>query len=274
MPATCDEPRIDRPASVWPSSCMRWTVAPAVAALACTTPPSSSGVRPTAIPRPDGVDGTVLIPVALRYAGHHEGDHPTWSYRESVIIESADRAGRPVWRRTAKYSDDDSTASVIELDRQNLAPVHAELLWNGITQHVDFTVGQMTGTIEERGAVRAIRQPYQPAILADALDLYVAALPLAPGYRSEVDLFDFWLLTEPTHIQTRRFVIRVERQEQVTVPAGTRLSLVVAIEPTDGDQRLAAHYHVPPAAPHYALRMVYVVNPVSVGDEKRSIGHR
>jgi hypothetical protein len=251
---------------------MRRTLWPLLAALACSNGPSSSGLLSTASPRTATIDGSVLMPATLIYSGRHEGDHPTWAYRESVIIEAADRAGRPVWRRTSRYAHDDSMSSEIELDRRSLAPVHTELSWNGIVQRVDFVAGQMTGTIEERGAVRAIRHEYRAAILADALDLYIAALPLAPGYRSEVELFDFWLLTQPTHVQTRRFVIRVEGEEQVTVPAGTQPALLVAIEPTDGDQRLAARYHVSPTTPHYALRMVYVVNPVSLGDEKRSTG--
>jgi hypothetical protein len=137
---------------------MRRTLWPILAALACSNGPSSSGLLSTASPRTATIDGSVLMPATLIYSGRHEGDHPTWAYRESVIIEAADR------------------------------------------------------------------------------------------------------------------VIRVEGEEQVTVPAGTQPALLVAIEPTDGDQRLAARYHVSPTTPHYALRMVYVVNPVSLGDEKRSTG--
>jgi hypothetical protein len=249
---------------------MRWILGSAVAALACCAAPGGSAV--TVVTQRSGVSGDVLRPATLVYAGRHEGDHPTWAYRESVNIEAASRAGRAVWRRTSRYVDDDSTSSVIDLDHQSLAPVHAELWWNGITQRVDFGADDLTGTIDDHGTERAIAQRYQPGMLADALDLYVAALPLAPGYRGEVDLFDFWLLTEPTHVQTRRFVVRVEREESIAVPAGTRPSLLVVVEPTDGDQRLAARYHVAPALPHYAIRMTYVVNPVTVGDEKRSIG--
>jgi hypothetical protein len=237
--------------------------------LACGTRPSPSARSPKATQH---ASGAMLHPATLLYVGCHEGDHPTWAYRESVTIEAASRAGSPVWRRTSRYADDDSVASVIEIDRQSLAPVHAELLWNGIVQRVDFADGQITGTIDDHGAKRSVAQRFQPGILADALDLYLAALPLAPGYRGEIDLFDFWLLTEPTHVQTRRFVVRVERVEQVRVPSGSRPSLVVAVEPTDGDQRLAARYHVIPTPPHYAIRKTYVVNPVSIGDEKRSIG--
>jgi hypothetical protein len=252
---------------------MRWTLAPLVAVLACSTAPTPPEVvsAPTA-PRRAVVDGAVLVPATLVYAGRHEGDHPTWAYRESVIVEPAERAGRPIWRRTSRYTDDDSVASAIEVDVHSLAVVHAELSWNGIVQRIDFTAERMTGTIVERGVERAVDQRYRPGILADVLDLYVAALPLMAGYSTEIDLFDFWLLTEPTHVQTRRFVIRAQREEPVTVPAGTRRALLVTIEPTDGDQRLAARYHVTPSTPHWPLRMVYVVNPVSIGDEKRSVG--
>jgi hypothetical protein len=243
---------------------LHWSLA-LLAMLGCAAPSPPPGRVP-------GANGATLRPATLEYAGRHEGEHPTWRYRESVTIAAASRGGRAVWRRAVQYADDDAVASTIELDAESLAPVHLELTWNGIHQRADFAGGAMTGAIVERGVERPIRAAYGRAILADALDVYLAALPLAPGYRGEVELFDFWLISEPTHVQTRRFVVRVERAEPVAVPAGTLPALLVAIEPTDGDQRLAGRFHVAASAPHYAIRMQYVVNPVSVGDEKRSIG--
>jgi hypothetical protein len=248
-------------------------IAPLVvlAAVGCTAPSLTPG-PPGPAGRATGGDGATLRPATLEYAGRHEGEHPTWRYRESVTVEAGSRGGRAVWRRTARYVDDDSVTSAIELDAESLAPVHLDLMWNGIQQRAEFAGGEMTGAIVERGVERPIRAAYGRAILVDALDVYLAALPLAPGYRGEVELFDFWLISEPTHVQTRRFVVRVERAEPVSVPAGTLPALLVAIEPTDGDQRNAGRFHVAASAPHYAIRMQYVVNPVTVGDEKRSIG--
>lgn len=239
-----------------------------IAALACSAPPASSRALPSSR---HAVDGGSLRPARLVYAGRHEGDHPTWSYRDTVTIERAERGGRPVWRRTSRHAEG-SIGSVIDLDRQSLAPVHAELSWSGLAQRVEFGAGELTGAVVEGGAELAVRTPYRPGAHVDALDMYVAALPLAPGFRAEVDLLDVGLLNEGTQPQTRRFVIRVERQESVTVPAGTRSALVVAIEPTDGNQRLAARYHVATAPPHHALRMQYVVNPATAGQIKRSTG--
>jgi hypothetical protein len=220
-----------------------------------------------------GPNGDALRAATLVYQGRHQGDHPTWSYRHSVTIDAADRAGRQVWRRTSRYVDDTKVAGAIDLDRRTLEPIHSELLWNGATVRLDYAAGQTTGVIEQNGAQRAVSYRHNdPVVLADALDLFVAALPLAPGYRSRVVLLDFWLLTEPTHYQTRAFEIRVDREDLVTVPAGPQRALVVTIEPTDGDERLKAVYHVATTAPHYAIRMEYVVNPRTVGDEKRSVG--
>lgn len=250
---------------------MHWIVVPIVAALGCAAKPAVSKLedRPAAA----GPDGDTLQAATLVYQGRHQGDHPTWSYRHAVTIDAADRAGRQVWRRSSRYIDDTKVAGAIELDRRTLEPIHSELLWNGATVRLDYSAGQTAGVIEQNGAQRSVSYRHKdPVVLADALDLFVAALPLVPGYTSRVALLDFWFLTEPTHYQTRVFEIRVDREDLVTVPAGPQQAFVVTIEPTDGDERLKSVYHVAKTAPHYAIRMEYVVNPRTVGDEKRSVG--
>jgi hypothetical protein len=218
-------------------------------------------------------DGGTLRPATLVYAGRHEGDHPTWRYRQTVTISIAERDGRPVWRRAQAYRDDDKVATMIEADRQTLRPVHSMLLWNGATVQLDYAPGRMSGAITENGVPRAVDQRHpEPVVLSDLLDLQIAAMPLAKKYQTKISLLDFWLLDQPPRLQTRLFVVRVEREDLVRVPAGEIPVYVVAIEPTDGDDRLKATYHVLKTSPHYPVRMEYIVNPATVGEEKRSVG--
>jgi hypothetical protein len=222
---------------------------------------------------PGSADGSTLRPATLEYAGRHEGDHPTWRYRQTVTISMAEREGRPVWRRAQAFRDDDKVASTIEADRQTLQPVRSELMWNGVSVRLDYAPGRLSGVIEEKNVPRAVdhRHPEQ-VVLSDLLDLQIAALPLEKKYQTKISLLDFWLLDQPPRVQTRLFVIRVEREDLVRVPAGEIPVYVVAIEPTDGDDRLKATYHVLKTRPHYPVRMEYIVNPATVGEEKRSVG--
>src|SRR5215208_1471854 len=80
-----------------------------------------------------GPDGSSLRPATLVYSGRHQGDHPTWRYRQTVTISMTERDGRPVWRRDARYRDDTQVATTIDADRKTLQPVHSDLLWNGAT---------------------------------------------------------------------------------------------------------------------------------------------
>jgi hypothetical protein len=222
---------------------------------------------------PDAADGSTLRPAMLQYAGRHEGDHPPWHYHQTVTIRMTERDGRPVWRRTQAFRDDDKVSTTIEADRETLHPVRSELLWNGIAVRLDYAPGRMSGVIEEKGAQRAVEHRIpQPVVLSDLLDLQIAAMPLANGYQTRISLLDFWLLAEPPRLQTRAFVVRVDREDLITTPGGELPVYVVAIEPTDGDDRLKATYHVLTTRPHYAVRMEYIVNPATVGEEKRSVG--
>lgn len=246
----------------------RWTILPLATVLGCSAASKLDISSPSLAP-----DGSSLRPATLVYAGRHEGDHPTWRYRQTVTISPAERSGRPVWRRTSRYRDDDKVATAIDADRQTLQPVHSDLLWNGATVRLDYGPGQMTGAIEQNGASRAVDRRFpEPIVLSDLLDLEVAALPLAVGYRARLSLLDVWLLDDPARFVTRTFMIRVDHEDIVNVPAGAVPVLVVAIEPTDGDDRLKAVFHVLKTRPHYPVRMEYVVNPTTAGNEKRSVG--
>jgi hypothetical protein len=248
----------------------RWLCPLIASALGC-------GAAPAVVPaaelgaRGAALDGGALRPATLVYDGHHHGDHPTWAYRQTITIAATERAGRPVWRRTARYSDD-AMAMTLELDRQTLQPVHSELSWNGARVSLDYAAGRITGVVEQNGGSRPVAYRHdQPIVLSDMIDLAVAALPLAPGYRSRISVLDLWLLDTPARFETRTFTVRVDKEDVVTVPVGALPVLVVAVEPMDGDARLSSVYHVMKTAPHYAVRMETIVNPTTVGNEKRSV---
>jgi hypothetical protein len=240
---------------------------PAMCALAITV--GCSGATPAVSRAPDGGE---LRPATLVYAGVHEGDHPAWRYRQTVTIAAAERAGRPVWRRTAR-SDDGLVVTTLELDRQTLAPVHTELTWKDATMQLDHAPGRTTGVVERNGARRDVAHRHaEPVVLHDALDLWLAAQPLTVDRVERISVLEFWLIHEPGRYAVRPFTVRVLREEVVRVPAGEIATLVVALEPNDGDERLRSTYHLLKAPPHYAVRAEYIVNPVTQGNEKRSVG--
>ncbi|HTE49448.1 MAG TPA: hypothetical protein VK698_01160 [Kofleriaceae bacterium] len=256
---------------------MRWSIVPVVPVvlalvlgLGCARHPPASSAPAAGASAPDG---SSLRAATLEYSGTHRGDHPDWRYQQTVTIAAAERAGRPVWRRTSTFGADAPMSTVLEIDRATMAAVHSDLTWNGSTVRLDFRPGRTSGLVEHEGARRQVAYRHtEPVVLSDALDLYVAALPLAPGYESRLSLLDFWLLDDHPRYQTRPFTVRVVEETTVTVPAGSLPVFTVAIDPADGDDRLRSTYHVLRTRPHYAVRMEYVVNPATIGEEKRSVG--
>lgn len=248
----------------------------AVAALAGLALASCTGTGRATAPVAEpaaGPDGASLYPTVLVYDGHHTGDHPTWSYRSTMSLIAAERDGRAIWRRTVTYGDDGPMRTSLDVDRATLAPVQSQLEWNGATVSLEYAPGTVTGVIIEDGALRTVSRSHQePVVLYDALDLYVAALPLRPGFETRVSILEFWLLGNPERYVTRELVLRVTGESEVVVPAGTLPVYVVALVPTDGDERLRTTYHVLVTAPHFVARAEYVVNPATVGEEKRSTG--
>lgn len=241
--------------------------------LVVAVAPGCTRATPSSAKAAPAPDGSSLRPATLVYAGLHQGDHPPWKYRQTVTLVEATRAGQPVWRRTSTFGDDQRVSSAVEVDRRTLQAVRSDLLWNGATVRLTYSPGRTTGVIEQDGAARNVAYRHQePIVVAETLDLYVAALPLAPGFETRVSLLDTWLLDQPPRYVTRPFTIRVKAEEVVTVPAGALPVFVVAIDPTDGDERQRSTYHVLRSRPHYAVRMEYVVNPATVGEEKRSVG--
>lgn len=230
----------------------------------------------TGVPR-IAPDGNSLRSATLVYKGLHQGEHQAWAYQQTRTLVAAERAGRPIWRRNFIFADDTDFSYTLEVDRRTLAPIHSEYRFGPRKVWLDYSPGQTTGVIEEKGTTKNVayrhKEPKEPILTVEdeTLDLFLAALPLAPGFETRVALINVWMVSQTNRFEPRVFTVRVNKEDVVKVPAGELAVFVVGIDPTDGDERNKSVYHMSKARPHYAVRMEYVVHP-GVGKERRSVG--
>jgi hypothetical protein len=225
---------------------------------------------------PGPFDTSALRPLSLRYRGAHRGDHQPWIYEAQVSIEPATHAGEPAWRATYRI-EHISPANDLPPQFESTTLVHRDTL---VLLEGEDSYGGSFGNSRTRlsrrgkrllverdeGGKKTARHIDAPRALVRELDLFVVALPLRVGYRTDFERLD------DLDNRVRAFTLTVERQERVRVPAGEFDAWRIGISPRDGNQRLATTYQVRTSAPRVVLRKEYVVNPETKGQMKRSVG--
>lgn len=245
-------------------------------ALAATLAAAACGHR--AIPTTSAATGADVRAMTLRYHGEHHGEHTPWIFTAHVAVTAEDYDGHPAWRRSYRFEQlsppsrpgDPAMEGSIALERTNLAPLEARSDV-GPEHHRTLFYPERIEVSSEGADTRPTRTsvPVRGFVVTDAwagLDLYVAALPLAPGFEHRIAMF--YDDNEPP----RPFRITVEGVETVRVPAGEFEAFRIRVDPLDGDDRMRSIYHVRTAAPRVVVRKEYVVNPRTEGALKRSTG--
>lgn len=224
---------------------------------------------------PDALDPAAVRPLTLRYRAVHRGDHRPWRYIAHVRIRRETFRGAPAWRTTYRIEDQDAagpparweTTTIVH--RDTLALLAGEDVSGGSfgdsRTRVSVDGEHLVGDSEAQGVVKALDVELRGFVAKD-LDLLALSLPPRPGYRMR-----FAAVNESSD-GLRPFAMSVERMERIRVPAGEFDAWRVAIVPLDGDRRAAATYHVRAASPRVVLRREYVVNPVTRGKIRRSVG--
>ena len=244
-----------------------------------SAPPAAAPERARPAPArigPERFDTTSLRPLSLRYRGAHRGDHRPWIYQAHMTIERATHAGQPAWRAIYRvehispaFDSPPQFESMTVVHRDTLALLEGEDVYGGSfgnsRTRLSLHGERLLVELDEAGK-KTVRHLDAPGFLVRELDLFVLALPLRVGYRTDFERLD------DHDNRVRPFTLTVERQERVRVPAGEFDAWRVAITPRDGNQRLATTYHVRRSAPRVVLRKEYVVNPETKGTMKRSIG--
>jgi hypothetical protein len=165
-------------------------------------------------------------------------------------ISEASANGRTVWR----VNDEATTpmgkmSDIVDLDRQSLAPVARKASGLG-TVDLTYAADKVTGSMGAGGQSMPITATLDAPVLSDGagLDVTIAALPLAPGYKTALRTF------EPTSQKVRPMSLEVKGEETVSVGAGTLPVFIVALTPLDDEPGGTSTLHVMKESPHHVVK--------------------
>jgi hypothetical protein len=151
----------------------------------------------------------------------------------TAVVRRDTVGGAPVFRISAdaKTPMGDASDSFV-VDASTLRPISRSAKQGPAVVEVKYGDREVTGTIEAGGQKIPINIAVEAPVFGDqmALDIAVAALPLASGYRASIR-------TPETGMQNRirYWALSVAGEEPVTVPAGTFDTWKVVLEPVDNE---------------------------------------
>ncbi len=214
---------------------------------------AASGAETAALPE---ADGGALAPASMTYALTLQTMGQEIALDMNRTIEAATFEDRPVWRVvdavTLPPQMGGSTAlDTFDVDKGTLRPVRRDVVGMG-SMSFRFTDEAITGKLSNMGQTLPVNVTLEAPVIGDGagLELVVAGLPLAAGYTTTLRLYD------PLMQRVRPMKLSVAGAEAVETPAGTFETLVVQIDPLDGDEGGTTTLHVTTAAPHYAVQGV------------------
>ena len=122
-----------------------------------------------------------------------------------------------------------SAADTFYIDRATLLPLYRGVKQGPVTVSMRYGGGAVKGTIAMGAQEMNVDTRLEAPVFGDAaaLDLAIAALPLAPGYKTALRSFD--MLSQ----QVKVYVLEVMGIESVAVPAGTFETFKIELRPMD-----------------------------------------
>lgn len=196
------------------------------------------------------VDAKAVKPVTLEYGIKMEMAGRTMDMSLKRTIEEATRESRAYWKVTdAVTTPMGAMTSSFDLDRQSLAPIRYEA--GGMaTVKLDFTDTAIKGEMGMAGQTTPIDYKLDAPVFGGgaAFETALSGLPIAEGYEATFRTF------EPSKQKVRLMKLRVGGTQSLTVAAGTFETLIVEIEPVDGEADGQMTLHVTRDLPHRVVK--------------------
>jgi len=141
-----------------------------------------------------------------------------------------------------------------------LMPVYRGVKQGGVTVKVSYTDTAIQGAINMPGREMPLDTKLDAPVFGSdaALDVVVASLPLAPGYKTTLRSFD--ILSQAVKVMS----VEVVGVEKVTVPAGTFEAFKVELKNLDGEPGGGTVY-IDKGADHKLVRAVMELPPMAGG---------
>jgi hypothetical protein len=181
----------------------------------------------------------------------------------SGMIEAITRAtfkNRPTWRVT-HYADDPAASStndfdLYDIDAETLVPLRSVMRNPGLSLDLDFTRDEVTLRRVDDAGTTTERIPLSTPVMPEGpgLRVFVASLPLKPGYTAWFHSVDRWSGKEASRVKP--MTLTVTGRRPVSTPVGTQDALEVLIRADDGSSRILQRVRGEP--PHYPFWMEYV----------------
>jgi dipeptidyl aminopeptidase/acylaminoacyl peptidase len=209
------------------------------------------------------LDGSTVQPAEFTYAVAVEMGPQKLAMTTKRTIASCDAAGRPCWRISdVAKSPMGELSDVFDLDRATLRPLRRTALSGPARIELVYGDQAVTGAMTVMGQKTDVNVPLAAPVLGDGpgLELAIAGLPLAQGYRTTVRQFD------AASQKVQAFELAVTGVETVTVPAGKFETFVLEMRPL-GDASGGGVVRVLQQAPHHVVAGDYVL-PASMGGGK------
>ena len=195
-------------------------------------------------------DATQLKPATMHYTAVLELGGQKINLTLNRAITQAKDGGKSFWRvtDTAQTPMGNST-DAFDLDAKSLCPVKRTAEGMGkvaLTYANDAITGELAGA----GQTLKVNTPLKAPVGPDgaALEVALATLPLAEGYTTTLRYF------EPMSQKVRQMKLAVTGKETATVAAGSFETLVVQIDPLDGDDSGKATFHMMQKSPHHMVK--------------------
>jgi hypothetical protein len=214
----------------------------------------------------------VIVPVldgqnnhSPRKTAHFAGSDqigPTMILWNTGLVETitpASLEGRKTWRITHYPQDpvDSKTNDydLYDLDQSTFAPLRS--IVNNDDSHLELVFAEKEVTLRQTRDKETVTEqiplagPVQPE--GPGLDIFVARLPLAVGYKTHYAIVDRWGGHGSTRVKA--MTLSVANQFQKNTPLGMRDVYDVLIRPDDGSFQISEQVFA--RGPHFPVRVQY-----------------
>jgi hypothetical protein len=173
-----------------------------------------------------------MKPGRLTYASTFAAMGQTMTMVTSRTIAAVNQGGKGIWRIVDATSGAMGSATdTVDLDAASLLTIHRAAQQGPGGMVLDFSTEGVKGKVSGPGMDMPIEAKSSGSAVSDGagLEVPLCTLPLAEGYRSTINMFDFGTR------KVRAMGLAVSRTENVTTPAGSFDAFVVEAKPMDGE---------------------------------------
>lgn len=199
-------------------------------------PTAAADAETAPLPR---VDTGVFKPMSLKYKGVVNMSGEALNLDISRTLAKTNLVGTPVWRViTIQQSQMGAASDTFDLDTSGMLPVRWAVAQGQASVRLTYGADGVKGVVKMGGQEMPVDVALKAPVFGDgsSLEVLVGGLPLAPGYRTTLRVFDFEMQ------KARAMSLAVTGPESVTVPAGVYDCLKVELKPLDEDKVTATLY--------------------------------